>query len=267
MATRGSRFSNMLDSNVIVIKYGGSLLEDPAHRPDFLKDVVALSKKAKVVLVHGGGKEISRALEKKGVITRFVNGLRVTDEHTLAVVADVLAHINKEIVSQLVHLGVRAEGCSGKTDHLLRAAAQPELGRVGKPELVNIPVFGRILARSLPVFYPIAEDASGASLNINADDFALALAFACQAQRLVFLTDSGGVLGSDGKQIPKIDRTLSESLIQSGVITGGMLVKAQASVDAVEKGIGSVDITKNIKYLLTADAAASAVTSFIRKAA
>ena len=255
----------MLASNVIVIKYGGSLLEDPLHRPDFLKDVAALSKKAKVVLVHGGGKEISRTLEKKGVEPRFVNGLRVTDEHTLAVVADVLARLNKDIVTQLVHLGVRVEGCSGKTDHVLQASALPELGRVGKPEQVDIAMFGRILARCLPVFYPVAEDASGGSLNINADDFALALALACQAQRLVFLTDSGGVLGSDGKQIPKIDRTLSERLIGSGVITGGMLVKARASVDAVEKGIGSVDITKNIKYLLASDVAASAVTSFVGK--
>jgi len=262
---RASLFSNMLDSNVIVIKYGGSLLEDPSHREDFLKDVAALSKKAKVVLVHGGGKEISRALEKKGVATRFVNGLRVTDEHTLAVVADVLTRLNKEIVSHLVHLGVRAEGCSGKTDHVVLATALPELGRVGKPEQVNISMFGRILARSLPVFYPVAEDASGGSLNINADDFALALALACQAKRLVFLTDSGGVLGSDGKQIPKIDRALSENLIRSGVITEGMLVKARASVDAVEKGVGSVDITKNIKYLLASDSAASAVTSFVRK--
>jgi acetylglutamate kinase len=259
----------MLDSNVIVIKYGGSLLEDPAHRENFLKDVAALSKKAKVVLVHGGGKEISRALEKKGVVTRFIDGLRVTDEHTLAVVADVLARLNKEIVSQLVNLGVRAEACSGKTDHVMIATALPELGRVGKPDHVDIAVFGRILARggTLPVFYPIAEDASGGPLNINADDFALALALACQAKRLVFLTDSGGVLGSDGKQIPKIDRSLSDHLIASGVITGGMVVKARASVDAVEKGVGSVDITKTIKYLLTSDDASSAVTRFCMKAA
>src|SRR6267142_917626 len=106
-ATRDSRFLNMLDSNVIVIKYGGSLLEDAGHRQDFLKDIAALFKRQKVVLVHGGGKEISRTLEKKGVVTRFVNGLRVTDEHTLAVVADVLARLNKAIVSELVHLGIR----------------------------------------------------------------------------------------------------------------------------------------------------------------
>src|SRR5262249_42754747 len=131
----------------------------------------------------------------------------------------------------------KADGYSGQSDHLLVAKAIPDLGRVGKPERVSIPGFGNILRKpSIPVFFSVAEDTSGASLNINADDFALALAVSCQAQRLVFLTDSGGVLGKDGKQIPKIDRAICENLMQSGVISGGMLVKAQASLDALEKG-------------------------------
>ncbi|OGR90039.1 MAG: acetylglutamate kinase [Elusimicrobia bacterium RIFCSPLOWO2_01_FULL_59_12] len=258
----------MLDPNVIVIKYGGSLLEDPAHRRDFLKDIAALSKKVKVVLVHGGGKEITRALDQKGIQARFVDGLRVTDEATMDVVEDVLARLNREIVRELEGFGVRAEGYSGKSDRVLSARPIPDLGRVGKPEHVDLPVFGRLLARPpLPVFYSVAVDSVGRSLNINADDFALALALACRAQRLVFLTDSGGVLDSAGKQIPTIDRPLSENLIGSGVITGGMLVKARASLDAVEKGVGSVDITKNIKYLLTSDETASAVTRFTGQAA
>jgi acetylglutamate kinase len=256
----------MLDSNVIVIKYGGSLLEDPAHRTEFLKDAAALSAKAKVVLVHGGGKEISRALEKQGLPARFVNGLRVTDDATMSVVESVLGELNKKIVQQLIDLGTRAEGYSGKSEHLLVASVVPELGRVGKPERVNIAVFGRTLAkRTLPVFYSVAEDASGGSLNINADDFALALALACRAGRLVFLTDSGGILDGAGRQIPKIDKAMAETLIQTGIISGGMVVKARASVDAVAKGIGSVDITKNIKYLLLEDGGGSAATSFCAK--
>jgi acetylglutamate kinase len=266
MATHAFPSSNMLDSNVIVIKYGGSLLEDPVHRADFLKDVAVLSQKNKVVLVHGGGKEISRALEKQGIPARFVNGLRLTDDATMVVVETVLGELNKSIVKQLTDLGARAEGYSGKSDHLLIASPVSELGRVGKPERVNIAVFGRVLAkRTLPVFYSVAEDSAGESLNMNADDFALALALACRASRLVFLTDSGGILDADKNQISKIDKAIADSLIQSGVITGGMIVKAQASVDAVEKGIGSVDITKNIKYLL-ADDSGSAVTSFCAKA-
>jgi acetylglutamate kinase len=257
----------MLDSNVIVIKYGGSLLEDPQHRQEFLNDIAALSKTLKVVLVHGGGKEITRALEQKGLPAKFVNGLRVTDSLTMQVVQDVLARVNLQIVEELKNLGIRAEGYSGRTDHLLQGKAIAELGRVGKPERVSVPGFGNILRKpALPVFYSVAEDAAGAPLNINADDFALALALSCQAKRLVFLTDSGGILDKDGKPIAKIDRTVCENLIASGVITGGMRVKAVASLDALEKGVGSVDITKNVKYLLASADSSSAVTTFTKKA-
>jgi acetylglutamate kinase len=256
----------MLDSNVIVIKYGGSLLEDPGHRKEFLKDVAQLAAaQKKVVLVHGGGKEITRALEQKGIPARFVNGLRVTDDATMQVVDEVLARVNAGIVQELQTLGVRADGYSGKTEHLLLAAPVAELGRVGKPQRVNLPVLGRLLARrTLPVFYSVAEDEKGNPLNINADDFALAVALAARAERLVYLTDSGGILDAEKRQIASIDRTKAEQLIASGVITGGMMVKAQASVDAVEKGVGSVDITKNIKYLIAAKDASSAVTSFTK---
>ena len=183
----------------------------------------------------------------------------------MTVVEETLARVNKEVVRQLSDLNVRAEGYSGKSDHVLRAKPVAELGRVGKPDLVNIPAFGRMLAkRTMPVFYSVAEDAAGGSLNINADDFALALALACRASRLVFLTDSGGILDKEGKQISQIIAALAEDLIQRGVITGGMMVKARASIDAVAKGVGSVDITKNIKYLTENDDAASAVTRFMK---
>jgi acetylglutamate kinase len=250
----------MLEPKIIVIKYGGSLLEDPAHSAVFLKDVTALSQKEKVVLVHGGGKEITRALEKKGIPPRFVNGLRFTDDATMQIVEEVLARLNQGVVKQLKDLNVRAEGYSGKTDHIVKGEALPELGRVGKPKQVNLAAFGNILRKlPLPVFYPVAEDAAGASLNINADDFAQALAIACQASRLVFLTDTGGVLDSNKQLIPNITSSSAEDLIQRGVITGGMIVKTRACVEALGKGVGSVDITQDIKYLLNGS---SAVTHF-----
>lgn len=253
----------MLEPKIFVIKYGGSLLEDPAHSAAFLKDVASLAQFEKVVLVHGGGKEITRMLDKKGIAARFVNGLRFTDQATMDVVEDVLARLNQGVVKQLQELGVKAEGYSGKSEHVLKAVALSELGRVGKPQQVNLPVFGRFLAkRTLPVFYSVAEDEAGASLNINADDFAQALAIACRATRLVFLTDTGGIVGSDGKQIPRMDGPMAEDLIQRGVITGGMIVKARACVDALNKGVGSVDITKNIQYLISKTETDSAVTRF-----
>src|SRR4051794_35751470 len=117
----------MLSNTPIVIKYGGSLLEDPTHRESFLKDVATLSAREKIVLVHGGGKEISKALEQRGLAARFVNGLRVTDEPTMTIVHDVLASLNQSIVKQLAGLGVRAEGYSGMTNHLLQAVPIKEL--------------------------------------------------------------------------------------------------------------------------------------------
>jgi acetylglutamate kinase len=244
----------MLDSKIIVIKYGGSLLEDPAHRHVFLQQVAALSKKTKVVLVHGGGKEITRALDQKGIQARFVNGLRVTDDATMDVVEEVLMRINREIIQELEGFSIRVESYSGKSDRVLSAQPIPDLGRVGKPERVDLPVFGRLLARPpLPVFYSVAVDSTGRSLNVNADDFAQALAIACRASRLIFLTDSGALLDKAGNPIPQINYLGVNRLLEDGTITGGMIIKVKACVEALKQGVGRVDICKNIDNLVSPD--------------
>jgi len=237
--------------SVIVIKYGGSLLEEPGHRSAFLKDVAALSIKQKLVLVHGGGKEISRQMEASGITPKFVGGRRFTDEAVLAVVQKALAGLNKEIVAELGRLGANAKGGSGLDHHLLEAEPVAELGRVGLPRQVNMnAIHGLLEDGILPVLYSIGEDAKHEPLNINADDFAQALAVACRADRLVFLTDTGGVLDGAGKLIARIVPQDVETLTQKKVIAGGMVVKAKACVDALKDGVGSVDIVKGIKYLL-----------------
>jgi acetylglutamate kinase len=237
--------------SVIVIKYGGSLLEEPGHRTSFLKDVVTLSKKRSLILVHGGGKEISRQMEEAGIKPRFVGGRRYTDDAVLAVVQKALARLNQEIVAELGRLGAKAMGASGLDYHLLEAEPIADLGRVGMPRQVNSVVLHRLLAEGiLPVFYSLGEDAKHAPLNINADDFAQAIAVACRAERLVFLTDKGGVLDSHGNLISRITPESIDSLVEKKVVTGGMLVKAKACVDALKDGVGSVDIVKGIKYLL-----------------
>src|ERR1700733_8380207 len=208
--------------SVIVIKYGGSLLEEPGHRSAFLKDVAALSKKQKIILVHGGGKEISRQMEKSGLTPKFVNGRRFTDEATMAVVQQALSGLNKEIVNELVELGAKAKGGSGQDKRLLQAEAVTELGRVGLPSRVEPAALQAVLREdSLPVFYSVAEDSKGAPLNINADDFALALAVAAHADRLIYLTDTGGVLDGAGKLIACIAPLDVDALAQKQVITGG----------------------------------------------
>src|SRR4051812_35014754 len=122
--------------SIVVIKYGGSLLEEPGHRTAFLMDVAALFKKQDILLVHGGGKEISRQMERAGLTPKFVNGRRYTDEATMQVVQSALAHLNHEIVSELGRLGVPAIGRSGQDDHLMQADVISELGRVGIPKTV-----------------------------------------------------------------------------------------------------------------------------------
>jgi acetylglutamate kinase len=243
----------MLDSNNIVIKYGGSLLEDPGHRRGFLQQVAQLSKKAKVILVHGGGKEITRALEQKGIPAQFVKGLRVTNDATMDVVEEVLSRVNREIVRELEGFGVRVEGHSGKDDRVLLAEPIPGLGRVGKPVRVDLAVFGRMISRPpVPVFYSVATDSMGRSLNINADDFALALAIACTAKRLVFLTDTGALLDKAQHPIPQINLSGIDRLLSDGTITGGMIIKIKACAEAMQKGVGTVDICKNIDALISA---------------
>jgi acetylglutamate kinase len=237
--------------SVIVIKYGGSLLEEPGHRSAFLKDVAALSKKQALILVHGGGREISRQMEESGIKPRFVDGRRYTDEKVLTVVQKALSGLNQEIVSELSRLGAKAKGGCGLDQHLLMAEPVAALGRVGLPRQVNSIVLQSLLSNgNLPVLYSIGEDANHAPLNINADDFAQAVAVACHAKRLVFLTDTGGVLDAGGKLIPQILPGDVDQLEKKKVITGGMLVKAKACVDALKDGVGSVDIVKGIKYLL-----------------
>ena len=237
---------------MIVIKYGGSLLEDPVHRKEFFTAVVSLAKKEKVVLVHGGGKEISKAFEEKGIPTVFKQGLRVTaNEEAMAVLEAVLKDINQRIVQELKGLGVEAKGYSGKSRQVMLAHVinEDELGLVGLPFDVKPDILESIVAESsLPVFYSVATDESGRTLNINADEFAwkMAVSYPGQAKRLVFLTDSGGVI-QDGKLLNKISAYQVQDLVDSKVITGGMIVKAFACRDAIVAGVPQVDIAKGIR--------------------
>jgi acetylglutamate kinase len=253
MGTRGYLFLNTknVDLRPIVIKYGGSLLEEPDHRRAFLQQIAALAKKEKVILVHGGGKEITKAFDQAGIRTVFKQGLRVTpDAKAMQVVESVLKSINRTIVEELNELGVEARGFSGKDQGLMLAQVmdEKELGLVGLPKVVD-PIRLEVIVtqKALPVFYSVAPDEKSRTLNINADEFAwkLAVSYPGQAKRLIFLTDSGGIL-KGGKLIKKIAPYQVQSLVDSQVITGGMTVKAFACRDAILMGVPQVDIAKNI---------------------
>ncbi len=213
----------------IVIKIGGSTL---GSRDTTLEDVVTLQKLGlSVVLVHGGGAVISDCLRKIGKQPVFVNGLRVTDEETMEIVVMALAgKVNKDLVASLQAFGGRAIGLCGLDGGLIRGVRKNEaLGLVGKVTAVDLaPLKALAAAGFVPVIAPIALGEGGKPLNLNADTAAAEVAVALGAEKLIFLTDVPGVKGADGAVIPELTASEVRGLIGSGVISGGMIPKAEA---------------------------------------
>ena len=247
------------DQQVVVVKYGGHAMGNPALAECFAKDIVLLEQSGvKPIVVHGGGPQIGNLLNKLDIKSEFADGLRVTDAATMEVVEMVLAgSINKQIVAEINRLGGRACGVSGKDAHLMiarklerrvRDAATGEerdvdLGFVGEPEQVNPRLLEVITAGDLiPVVAPLGTSREGVTYNINADTFASALASAMKARRLLLLTDVAGVLDKDGKLIEKLTVSEARALIANGTITGGMIPKVEGCIDVVEAGVEGVVI-------------------------
>jgi acetylglutamate kinase len=233
----------------IIVKYGGHAMDEPRLRESFGRDLVLLKLVGlHPVVVHGGGPQIASMLDRLGVKSRFVDGMRVTDDETMRVVEMVLAgNVNQELVSLINVVGRdagRAVGLSGHDGAMVKARRRAELGRVGDV----IHVDGRIIERLsadgfIPVVAPIAVDASdGRSLNVNADPFAAKLAAAIRAEKLVLLTDVPGVRGADGVLHSTLTAGQARALIKSGVITGGMIPKVQFGLDALADGVKKVHI-------------------------
>jgi acetylglutamate kinase len=231
----------------VVVKIGGAALEDLELRRRFAEDIVLLHwVGVDVVVVHGGGKQISRLLERLGHNPRFVQGMRVTDAATLEVVEMVLGgSLNKELVRLVDALGGRAVGLTGKDGGLVRARrarTEPDLGLVGEVESVDCGLLERLLPDFIPVVAPLALGADGATYNVNADPFAARLAAALGAEKLVLLTDVEGVKDGGGQLIDTLTASQAEGLIASGVIGGGMIPKVQYALAALADGVRKVHI-------------------------
>ncbi len=231
-------------SKVWVVKFGGSLLSDQAARRGFLKDAARLAKKNPLVLVHGGGPEINAALDKMGIVSKWVNGRRVTDDAAMGVVEGVLSgQVNKNLVGELNALGVKAVGLSGRDGGILKAKPVAELGRVGEPDKADPRLISVLLkAGFLPVLSSVAAGRDFGALNVNADEAAAALAVALKARRLVYLTDVPGVLDGQKKTIPTIRIGDIKNLIDTKVITGGMIPKVLSCKNALKKGVSEINI-------------------------
>jgi acetylglutamate kinase len=227
----------------ILIKLGGTLLEEPAARNDLARQLADVAQRHQLVVVHGGGKQVTRFLDERGVKSTFVDGLRVSNEDVIDAVTKVIAGtINKQLVTSLTARKVGAVGLSG-LDGFLTMATQlnPDLGFVGKPRQTD----GRLLrllldAGYLPVIACIAGDEDGHIYNVNADQMAVSCATGFSADRLLFLTDVPGVKGADGNVLPLVTSAECQRLIDSGVAHGGMQAKLEAARAALDAGIGDV---------------------------
>ena len=236
---------------IIVVKYGGSAMIDEELKKHVIQDVTLLKLVGfKPIIVHGGGKEISRWVEKTGMQPEFVNGLRKTDAATMEIAEMVLNKVNKSLVQMVEELGVNAIGISGKDGGLLRVEKKysdgQDIGYVGEITEVNPKILEDLLERDfLPIVCPIGMDANYETYNINADDAACAIAQAVQAEKLAFLTDIEAVYKDPADKSTLISElTVSEAreLIADGFIGGGMLPKLNNCMEAIEKGVSRVHI-------------------------
>ena len=247
--TQALPYIQKYNHKVIVIKYGGNAMISESLKEQVMEDIVLLSLIGiKVVLVHGGGPEITDTLKKIGKESVFVDGLRVTDKETAEVVQMVLAgKINKSLVNLLQIKGGKAVGLSGLDGHMIRAKMKDErLGFVGKITKVDVtPILDLLEKNYIPVISTVGCDEEGNVYNVNADTAAAYIAGAMKASRLITMTDIEGILRdkNDPKSlIPHIDLKDAEELIKDGVISGGMIPKVECCVEAIHLGVKKVTI-------------------------
>ena len=236
---------------IIVVKYGGSAMVDEELKKHVIQDVTLLKLVGfKPIIVHGGGKEISKWVEKSVKEPEFVNGLRKTDEETMEIAEMVLNRVNKSLVQMVQELGVLAIGISGKDGGLLKVEKKysngQDIGYVGEIKEVNPKILYDLLEKDfLPIVCPVGMDDHFETYNINADDAACAIARAVSAEKLAFLSDIEGVYQNPGDPstlISELPVSRARELIGEGNIGGGMLPKLNSCIDAIENGVSRVHI-------------------------
>lgn len=244
-------YIQQFNRKIIVVKYGGSAMASEEFKRNVIKDVTLLKLVGfKPIIVHGGGKEISRWVEKVGMEPKFVNGLRVTDEETMEIVEMVLGKVNKSLVQMVQELGVNAIGINGKDGSLLQVEKKysdgEDIGYVGEITKVNPSLLFDLLENDyLPIIAPIGMDENFDTYNINADDAACAIAKAVNAEKIAFLTDIEGLykdIKDKNSFISRLTADEAEKLVESGFIGGGMLPKLNNCIDAIRNGVNRVHI-------------------------
>ena len=255
--TEALPYIQQFHGHTVVIKYGGNAMIDEHLKNNFARDVVLMKLVGiNPIIVHGGGPQIGDLLNKLGIESKFVSGMRITDADTMDVVQMVLGGlVNKEIVSLINTHGGRAVGITGKDGGLLKARKLStqaidadteetiDIGQVGEITEVNVDVLETLTAsRFIPIIAPIGVGEDGESYNINADIVAGKVAEALSASKLVLLTNTPGILDADHKTLSGLSKADVESLISKGIINEGMLPKVECALSAVSSGVSSVQI-------------------------
>ena len=239
------KYVKKYENEKIVIKYGGNVLIDRNVFNNFISDVNVLNRLGlSVVVVHGGGPRIKRELDKKKIVSKFINGLRVTDKNIIDIVEKVLIDFNKDIVESLKKLGSEATSFHSKTNNIIQVEPErEELGFVGMPNEINDNLIQNALnANRIPIIAPLGLGKNNQTYNINGDTAASAIAKKLKSRRLILMTNVEGVYDDQKKLISEIKPFDLENLIKWKVVQGGMIPKIENCVDAVQNGVRGVVI-------------------------
>ncbi len=239
------KYIKKYENEKIVIKYGGNVLIDRNVFNNFISDINVLNRLGlSIVVVHGGGPRIKRELDKKKIISKFINGLRVTDKNIIDTVEEVLIDFNKDIASSLMKLGSKAAMFHTKTDNIIEVEPEKEeLGFVGMPNKIDDNLIQSALNENkIPIIAPLGLGKNGQTYNINGDTAASAIAKKLKSRRLILMTNVEGVYDDQKKLISEIKPLDLENLIKWKVVQGGMIPKIENCVDAVQNGVRGVVI-------------------------
>ena len=239
------KYINKYKNELIIIKYGGNVLIDRNIFNSFIEDISVLNKLGlSIIVVHGGGPRIERKLKEKNIQTKFINGLRVTDEKVISIVEEVLIDFNKDIVESLKKKGSQAVSITSKNNNIINVIPDnKELGFVGIPDDINIKFLKDIInKKQIPVIAPLGIDENKNTYNINGDTAASAIAKKLKSRRLLLMTNVEGVYDDRKALISEIKPFDIENLVKLKIVQGGMIPKIKNCIDAVENGVRGVVI-------------------------
>ena len=239
------RYLEKYNDEYIVIKCGGSVLVDNELFNIFIKDISVLNKLGFIpIIVHGGGKRISNKLNELGIKSNFIKGLRVTEKETIEVVEQVLIEFNSEIIEALKEQQCDSQTINSRENNIMTVVQEnAELGFVGTPSNINKSMIDKIVdEKKVPVIAPLGLDENNQTYNINADTAAAAIAKKIEARRLIIMSDVEGVLDNNKKLIPEINSESINELINSEIVTGGLIPKINNCLDVASNGVKGVVI-------------------------